>query len=162
MILRNYSDADAAAVRRLAVAAFEEFRSAYSDWMAMVASISQMPALAATAEIIVAELDGMLVGAVAYVAPGRPKAAFFDTSWPIVRMLVVDPAVRGRGVGRTLMDECCRRAQRDGSRVIALHTSPIMTAALSMYRKMGFEFQRDASPIFGVPSAVYLMRLARS
>jgi ribosomal protein S18 acetylase RimI-like enzyme len=74
-------------------------------------------------------------------------------------MLVVDPAARGRGVGRALMEECCRRARRDGSRVLALHTSPIMTAALAMYRKMGFVFQRDAPPISGVPSAVYLLGL---
>jgi putative SOS response-associated peptidase YedK len=59
-------------------------------------------------------------------APNRPKAPFFEPDWPIVRMLVVDPAARGRGVGRALMDECCRRARRDGSRVLALHTSPIM------------------------------------
>jgi hypothetical protein len=36
-----------------------------------------------------------------------------------------------------------------------------MTAALSMYRKMGFKLQRDAPAIYGVPSAVYLMRLER-
>ena len=159
LMVRDFCKTDATAVSRLAVAGFEEFRSAYSDWPAMSASISQMPALATVGEVIVAELDEMLVGAVAYVAPGRPKASFFDTTWPIVRMLVVDPAVRGRGSGRALMEECCRRARRDGSSVIALHTSPIMTVALSMYRRMGFEYQRDAPPIYGVPSAVYLLRM---
>jgi ribosomal protein S18 acetylase RimI-like enzyme len=57
------------------------------------------------------------------------------------------------------MKECCRRARRDGSRVLALHTSRITTAALAMYRKTGFVFQRDAPPISGVPSAVYLLGL---
>ena len=57
------------------------------------------------------------------------------------------------------MEEYCRRARRDGSHVLALHTSPIMTAALAMYREIGFVFQRDAPPISGVPSAVYLLGL---
>jgi ribosomal protein S18 acetylase RimI-like enzyme len=159
LTLRNYRETDAATLSRLALAAFREFQSAYSDWAAMSASISQMPSLAAAGELIIAEAGGALLGAVAYVGPERPKAPFFDPQWPIIRMLVVDPAARGRGVGRALMEECCRRARRDGSRVLALHTSPIMTAALAMYRKMGFVFQRDAPPISGVPSAVYLLGL---
>jgi ribosomal protein S18 acetylase RimI-like enzyme len=59
------------------------------------------------------------------------------------------------------MQECLNRARRDGSAVLGLHTSPIMTTALSMYRKLGFRLQRDAPAIYGVPSAVYLMRLER-
>src|SRR5262249_57300705 len=84
---------------RLAVAALEESRPAYSDWMGMVANISNMSTLAAVGELIVAECNGMIIGAVTYVAPDRPKAAFFDGAWPIVRMLVVDPEYRGQGIG---------------------------------------------------------------
>jgi GNAT superfamily N-acetyltransferase len=124
----------------------------------MSASISQMPSLAAVGELIVAEVDGKLIGTVAYIPPDRPKAPFFDSDWPVVRMLVVHPGARSKGVGRALMDECCRRARRDGSPVLALHTSPIMTAALAMYCDMGFVFQREAPPISGVPSAVYLLQ----
>jgi ribosomal protein S18 acetylase RimI-like enzyme len=158
--LRDFRPSDAAHVNCVAGAAFAEFRAAYSDWAAMSAAVSAMSRLACVGELIVAEVsDGALVGAVAYIAPDRPKPDFFDASWPIVRMLVVDPAFRGRGVGRALMEECLNRARRDGSAVLGLHTSPIMTTALSMYRKMGFRLQRDAPAIYGVPSAVYLMRL---
>jgi hypothetical protein len=51
------------------------------------------------------------------------------------------------------------RARRDGSAVIALHTSPFMTVALSMYLRMGFERLREGPAIFGAPSAVYLKRM---
>ena len=98
LTLRDYRETDAAALSRLALAAFEEFQSAYSDWAAMSASISQMPSLASAGELIIAEAGGNLLGAVAYVGPERPKAPFFDPQWPIIRMLVVDPAARGRGV----------------------------------------------------------------
>jgi ribosomal protein S18 acetylase RimI-like enzyme len=160
-MLRDFRQSDVAHVDRVALTAFAEFRSAYSDWSAMSAAVSATSALASVGELIVAELDGALVGAVAYIAPGRPKPDFFDASWPIVRMLVVDPDFRGRGVGRALLEECLNRARRDGSAVLGLHTSPIMTTALSMYRKMGFKKQRDAPAIYGVPSAVYVMRLER-
>ena len=74
-------------------------------------------------------------------------------------MLVVDPQQRGAGVGRALTQACIDRAERDGSAVIALHTSPIMTVALPLYLRMGFELVRDAPPICGVPYAVYLKAL---
>ncbi|MGY4623662.1 ribosomal protein S18 acetylase RimI-like enzyme [Bradyrhizobium sp. USDA 4486] len=97
-----------------------------------------MPGLARTGEIIVAEDGGRIVGAVAYIGPKATKPAFFDPAWPVIRMLVVDPAARGKGVGRQLTEECLRRAERDQAGVIALHTTPIMTVALPMYLRMGF------------------------
>jgi len=157
--LRDFREADAAHVNRVALAAFDQFSSQYSDWCAMASAIARMSALADGGEIIVAELGERIIGAVAYIPPGRPKAAYFDQSWPIIRMLVVDPACRGSGVGRALTEECTRRARRDGSRVIALHTSPIMTVALPMYIRMGFRLLHATPPIYGVPYAVYLREI---
>jgi ribosomal protein S18 acetylase RimI-like enzyme len=157
--LRDYCQADAADVDRVALAAFHEFRSHYSDWPAMAASIAQISKLADSGEIIVAEREARIIGAVTYVAPGRPKAAHFDPSWPIIRMLVVDPAFRGCGAGRALTEECIRRAKQDGCPMLALHTSPIMTVALPMYLRMGFRLLREAPPIHGVPYGVYVKQL---
>jgi ribosomal protein S18 acetylase RimI-like enzyme len=108
---------------------------------------------------MVAELAGNIVGAVAYIPPHRPKAPYFEKAWPIIRSLVVDPTCRRIGVGRALTEECISRARRDGSSVIALHTSPIMTVALPMYLRMGFQWHHDAPQIYGVPYAVYLKHL---
>jgi hypothetical protein len=52
--LRTYADSDAARVNELALAAFEQFRSQYSDWPAMASAIGRMSALADSGEIIVA------------------------------------------------------------------------------------------------------------
>jgi ribosomal protein S18 acetylase RimI-like enzyme len=156
LFIRDFREGDTEAVNRLALASFEEFRTAYSDWRAMAANISKMSSLANVGELIVAECDGMIVGAVTYVAPHKPKATFFDKDWAIVRMLAVDPKYRGQGIGGALMQECVRRAKRDRAAVLALHSSPIMTAALQMYRNMGFTYHRDGTPVFGVPTAVYV------
>lgn len=156
---RDFRDADAAEINRVAVAAFEQYRSQFSDWPAMSAGLAKMSAAQGNGEIIVAELGDAIAGAVAYIPPGRPKSAHFDQAWPIVRMLVVDPACRGHGAGRALTEACIARAKRDRSPVIALHTSPIMTVALPMYLRMGFARVRDAPHIHGVPYAIYLKRL---
>ena len=157
--LRDYESADAENLNRIAVSAFDQFRDHYEDWPAMLAGLSKTSALSASSEIIIAELEDQFAGAVAYFGPNSQKASFFDQRWPIIRMLVVDPAFRGKGIGRVLSNECIARAKRDGSPVIALHTSPIMSIALPMYMKMGFVKAYDAPPIFGVAYAVYTKAL---
>jgi GNAT superfamily N-acetyltransferase len=157
--LREFCEADAGEINRLAVKAFQEYSSSYSDWPAMVAAYERMSDLAKTGEIIVAETAGRIVGAVAYIPPHGRKARYFDAAWPVIRSLVVNPDSRGAGVGRALTLECITRAKRDKAPVIALHTSAIMTVALPMYLRMGFEWHRDAPAVFGVPYGVYLKRL---
>jgi GNAT superfamily N-acetyltransferase len=157
--LRDYESADAEDLNRIAVSAFDQFRDHYGDWPAMLAGLSNTSDLSASGEVIIAELQNKFAGAVAYFGPNSQKAAFFDQRWPIIRMLVVDPAFRGKGIGRALSDECIARAKRDGSPIIALHTSPIMSVALPMYLRMGFVKAYDAPPIFGVAYAVYTKTL---
>lgn len=153
--IRDFAAGDAEAINRLAVTAFAPFAQHYRDWPAMAVNLAKMSALAENGEIIVAAVDDRIAGAVAYIPPNAPKAAYFDAAWPIVRMLVVDPVFRGKRIGRILTDECLARARRDGAPLMALHTSPIMTVALPMYLRMGFAKLRDAPPIFGVDYAVY-------
>ena len=157
--IRDYQSSDAEDLNRVAVSAFDQFRDQYQDWPAMRAGLSKTSALSATGEIIVGEFQNQIAGAVAYFGPNSQKAPFFDQRWPVIRMLVVDPSFRGNGLGRALSMECIARAKRDGSPVIALHTSPIMTVALPMYLRMGFVKAYDAPPIFGVAYAVYTKAL---
>ncbi len=158
--LRPYRPADAPAIDALAVAAFEQFKDAYTDWPTFKDRIAAMSALAAHGEIIVAEQGTRLLGAVAYIAPHQPKSAFFDAAWPIMRMLVVAPEARGLGVGRALADECITRARRDKAAVFALHTSELMSVALPMYQRMGFAWHAAAPDIHGVAYGIYLKQLA--
>ena len=102
---------------------------------------------------LVAELDGGVVGSTALYAPGAD--AYGDlasrAAWPEVRLLAVDPAMRGRGIARALVDECARRARASGASRLGLHTSRSMTAAKRLYETMGFV--RDPERDFHPPGA---------
>jgi len=157
--IRNYESSDAENLNRVAVAAYGQFRDQFQNWPAMLTWLSKASALSATGEVIVAEVQSMFAGAVTYFGPDSQNDSFFDQRWSIIRMLVVDPRFRGKGLGRALSTECITRAKRDGAPIIALHTSPIMTVALPMYLRMGFVRAFDVPPIFGVPYAVYTKAL---
>ena len=107
-----------------------------------------------------AERDGAIVGAVAHVGPGRPRADFFPGEWSVIRMLVVDPARRGQGAGRALVAGCLRLAREAGAPFVGLHTSPVMASALRMYEAIGFVRDRDLPPIRGVPYGRYVLAAA--
>jgi len=158
-LIRDYQQADARHVNALALRAFEQFKDAYDDWPIFQAKISEMSSLATSGEIVVAEVDGQVVGAVAYLGPGVPKGELFRPEWAIMRMLVVDPDYRGMGIGRALAEECLHRARRDKASRFALHTSALMRVALSMYQRMGFRWAASASAIHGVEYGVYLKEL---
>jgi ribosomal protein S18 acetylase RimI-like enzyme len=160
MLLRPYSASDADAVNAIALAAFAQYRGVYSDWDVLERGVGSMTSLADTGEIIVAEADGVIAGGIGYIGPGvSPRADFFEPEWPIIRMLVVDPSARGRGLGRALTEACLQLARRDAAEVVALHTSPAMEVALALYVRMGFKLHQRVPDRFGVPYAVYIKPL---
>jgi ribosomal protein S18 acetylase RimI-like enzyme len=160
MLVRPFHPTDAGAVNAVALAAFAQYRDVYDDWATLSRGVGAMASLAQHAEIVVAEDERELLGAVAYCPPGSmPRADFFEPEWSIIRMLVVLPSARGAGVGRRLTRECIARARRDEAGVIALHTSPVMKVALSMYLRTGFQLAREVPDRFGVPYGLYLMQV---
>jgi putative acetyltransferase len=52
--------------------------------------------------------------------------------------VVVDPAARGKGIGRALMGELEIIARREGIRLIQLETGPDSIEALRLYRACGY------------------------
>ena len=158
-LLRDYNEADECSVNELALSAFEQYSSEYEDWEGFSRKISQISKLTGSSELIVAETGSKIVGAIGYVGPNKSKAEFFKPEWAVIRMLVVSPESRGKGIGRALTNMCLNRAERDQSEMLALHTSKIMSVALAMYLKMGFVFYSEAPDIHGVKYGVYTKEL---
>jgi predicted N-acetyltransferase YhbS len=159
MLVRPYAPRDREAVNAVARAAFAQYAHDYQDWPSFIEGIGRMAELAADADLLVAEQDGMIVGAVAHVGPGRPRSPIFPPAWSVIRMLVVDPRWRGQGAGRALVADCLRLAQQAGAPAVGLHTSPIMASALRMYEAIGFVRDGDLPPIRGVPYGRYVLPL---
>ncbi len=109
------------------------------------------------AQLLVARLDGRLVGSVALVLDGDFGEVTTGPEEAAFRMLVVDPAVRGRGIGEALVADCLRRAADAGATTMVLSTDPRMHAAHRLYARLGFTRlpERDWSPLPGIDLLVY-------
>jgi carbonic anhydrase len=74
-----------------------------------------------------------------------------------MKRLYVDPGFRARGVGRLLVQEIIRRAERAGYRRMVLDTLPEMLGAIALYRSFGFV---ETSPYWDCPveRAIFMER----
>lgn len=102
----------------------------------------------------VAELDGEVVGAVAFVLPGdaefenlRPPAG--DCGF---RFLAVAPEAQGSGAGAELVDRVIEDARARGCHRMLIHSMAFMTAAHRLYERRGFVRRPDLDVTF--PSGI--------
>jgi DNA-binding MarR family transcriptional regulator/GNAT superfamily N-acetyltransferase len=80
----------------------------------------------------VAEQNGSVVGSIfAMPSEGLPRSAQ-------LRMLYVEPEVRGQGIGRLLVDRCVSFARDSGYERMRLWTHSIQQAARKLYAAAGF------------------------
>jgi ribosomal protein S18 acetylase RimI-like enzyme len=123
---------------------------------------------AGEADLLVAEADTAetagsgIFGSVTYCAADSPWAELAGPGEAEFRMLVVDPAIRGRGIGTALVGECVRRARATGSTAVRLSTQHDMVAAHRLYDRFDFHRtpDRDWSPAPEVALLTYALDLA--
>jgi len=89
-------------------------------------------------EIVFARLRGQIVGTAALLRG-------LNGHYEIAKMGVTESA-RGHGIGRKLTEHLIERARQRGAREVVLATSPLLKAALSLYRALGFqEYEPNAA-----------------
>ncbi|MFW9800448.1 MAG: GNAT family N-acetyltransferase, partial [Candidatus Thorarchaeota archaeon] len=87
--------------------------------------------------IWIAEQDGENVGSVMIVDAGDQVAQ--------LRLLLVEPKARGKGIGRKLLEECIDFSRRTGYKKIKLWTQNNLHAARHLYLAYGFELVEEES-----------------
>jgi ribosomal protein S18 acetylase RimI-like enzyme len=122
------------------------------------AELADVAGRSARAELLVVrDEEGTVVGSVALVLSGDFGEVTTSEEEAAFRMLVVDPAARGRGIGELLVTTCMDRARAAGKRRMVLSTGSAMTAAHRLYDRLGFRRlpERDWTPVPGIDLMVY-------
>ena len=150
---------DHAGIAELTVRVYVDGGLASSDYTTQLADVAGR---ADRAELlVVSDEDDRIVGSVALVLAGDFGEITTSDDEAAFRMLVVDPAARGRGIGELLVTTCLDRARAAGKRRMVLSTDPRMTAAHRLYHRLGFTRlpERDWSPVPGVDLLAYSCEL---
>lgn len=91
----------------------------------------------------IAEVDGRRAGCVFCLAKDERTAQ--------LRILLVEPAVRGLGAGRLLVETCIRFARNAGYRQVVLWTNDPLLSAARIYTAAGFRLvSEEPHHSFGV------------
>lgn len=126
---------------RVTALAYREFvRPEDTDWQAYLARIADVAERAQRTVILIAVEDGLILGSATLELDQRTEAEDgpLDPQDAHIRMLGVDPAARGRGVGAGLMGACESRARAAGKTRMTLSTTQRMAAARAMYESLGY------------------------
>ncbi len=113
----------------------------------MLKNVGELTKKPATELLVAVSQSGNIKGAVVYygdigqyganiTAGGEKNASGF-------RLLAVDPASRGEGVGKRLVKACIQKAKDNRHEQVILHTTKSMQTAWTMYEAMGFKRSED-------------------
>jgi len=139
------ADADAAAIERVLLAAFLEFKDLYTRqaFAATAITADEVRQRITEGPVWVAAAGSEIVGTVSAVKKAEEV---------YVRGMAVVPSTRGRAVGRRLLDRVERFAVANGCQRLSLMTTPFLFRAIQLYERAGFVRAVDGeSDLFGTP-----------
>jgi len=148
---------DAPAIALVLQAAFAEYECLYTRaaFAATTPPTEEIVRRLGEGPTWIALLHRTVVGTVSAVPRGEAL---------YVRSMAVVPEVRGRGVGRLLLEQVERYADERGFRCLDLSTTPFLTSAIALYERAGFSRsdgeprQLCGTPLLNMRKALVLQR----
>lgn len=103
--------------------------------------------------------EGKLAGGVVYISDmqfyGSGGTATQEKNASGFRLLAVDPELRGKGIGKLLVEKCIQKAKENNHAQVIIHSTKAMQVAWKMYERMGFvrsedlDFMQGELAVFG-------------
>ncbi len=143
--VRRAGRSDAPGIASLLHAAFAEYASLYTRaaFAATTPPTAEITRRLGEGPTWIALLRDAVVGTVAAVSRGEAL---------YVRSMAVVPEVRGRSVGRLLLEQVERYAGECGIRRLELSTTPFLASAIALYERSGFRPSEEGPhELFGTP-----------
>lgn len=152
--IRMASPADAALIASVLRESFVEYEALYTPegFAATAAASDEVLRRMTEGPSWVALLEGPVVGTVSAIT--REEDLY-------IRGMAVLPAVRGRGVGKLLLEQIETYARAQSRKRLILSTTPFLQHAIRLYEHFGFRRSEEGPrELFGTPLLTMLKKIA--
>lgn len=167
--IRNANPGEFEEIGKLMVSVYSQLdgfpkESEQPEYYKTLANIGEFTNKPDTELLVAVSHDEKIAGGVVYFSDmkyyGSGGTATKEQDAAGFRLLAVDPSIRGKGIGRLLVDECIRKAKDKNLRQVIIHTTMAMQTAWKMYENIGFkrsedlDFMQGELPVFGFRLAI--------
>jgi GNAT superfamily N-acetyltransferase len=129
------------------------------NYYKMLANIGEFTNKPETELLVAVSADNKIAGGVVYFSDmqyyGSGGIATKEQNASGFRLLAVDPLTRGSGIGKSLVNECIKKAKARNHSQVIIHSTRAMQTAWKMYESLGFrrsaelDFMQGELPVFG-------------
>jgi len=129
------------------------------DYYSLLANVGAFTVKPETELLVAVTNDKQMVGAVVFFGDmqyyGSGGIATQERNAAGFRLLAVDTASQGKGIGKLLTLECISRARVKKREQVVIHTTRAMQTAWNMYERIGFKRSEDLDflqagfPVYG-------------
>ena len=163
LIFREGSAAKKETLKLLGILSYSQFKKILppADWDTMDRFLNNdkmWDQLVNNSKIFVCEDTEKIIG-MAYLVPSGNPTHIYPADWSYIRMVGVDPAFRGKGIARRLIQMCVDYARQSNEKIVGLHTSEKMDDARHIYESIGFSIYKEIDLIYGMKYWLYKLEI---